>query len=228
MKKSPLLLTLLATTALFVFSPGNTAAQSVQNMNGKVFKQQTVYSEVSGSPYLYTDWNKGIVQLSDGKVVDNLEIKFDQIAEVVLYKNEREEELEVAEPVKQFQIKTKGVFRTFRSGFKPVGNNTESNFYEVLADGNVKFIKKIKKDIMSQREYNATSDTKTITEKLTYYIVKDNQPILVAKNEKAILAAIGDKTDALTAFIKQNKLNLKDDSDIVAVLDHYNSIAKAG
>lgn len=212
---------------VFVLMLQNVSAQNVQ-LNNRVLKQQSIYSELSGSPYLSNDWIKGTIILGDGKVVDNLDIKFDQFTDAILYKNDKGEELEVAEPVKEFKVNIKNTDRLFRSGFKPAGNNTETNFYEVLVDGNLKFVKRLKKEIMTTRDYNATSDTKSVTEKISYYIVKDNQPILVSKNEKVILETIGEMENELNDFIKQNKLKLKDEADILKVIAQYNKLKKAG
>jgi hypothetical protein len=214
-------------TIILVMMLQYVSAQNVQ-LNNRVLKQHTVYSELSGSPYLTNDWTKGSIILGDGKVVENLDIKFDQFTDAILYKNDNGEELEVAEPVKEFKVKIKNIDRLFRAGFKPVGSNTETNFYEVLVDGSLKFLKRFKKEIMTTRDYNATSDTKTVTEKISYYIVKDNQPILVLKNEKAILEAIGEKENELNDFIKQNKLKLKDEGDIIKIIEQYNKLKKAG
>lgn len=225
MKKLTLFTAVIAAVTLMATLHNDAFAQTVQ-MNSRVLKQQNFYSEISGSPYLYNDWSKGSVTLNDGKIVENLDIRFDQLTDVISYKNERDEEMEVAEPVKEFKVKVKGVNRLFRAGYLPAGNNTATNFYEVLVDGNVQFLKRLKKDIMTTRDYNATADTKTVTEKISYYIVKNNQPVLVAKNEKAVLAAIGDKSTELTAFIKQNKLNLKNDEDISSLVEYYNKLPK--
>lgn len=217
----------ILTLGFLVSFGSNANAQSVQNMNGRVLRQ-TNYSDVSGSPYLFQDWSKGTVTFKDGKASDKVELKYDQMSDILLFKNSTGAEMEVADPIKEFVISDPklGTSRIFRHDFKPVDDYNEQSFYEVLYDGSVKFTKKVKKSIMTEREYNASTDTKKIIEKPVFFIVKDNQPILVNKNEKAILAAIGDKTPELTKYVKENKLNLKNDADILKVLEYYATISK--
>ncbi len=203
---------------------------NTMDITGKVWRQ-VGYSELSGSPYLSSEWGKGIVKLANNKVTNGIDLKYDQIADVLLYKNSKDEVMEIAEPVAEFKIAVKTKKgeeqHLFRTGFKPVGNNKESSFYEVLSDGNVKFLKKTIKFITEEKEYNSSTVVKKINDKIAYYIVKpDEAPILVSKSEKDILGAINDKKSELTNYIGENKLNLKKDEDILKLLEYYFTITK--
>ncbi|WP_379085815.1 hypothetical protein [Pedobacter sp. UC225_65] len=206
------------------------SALNTMDITGKVWRQ-VGYSELSGSPYLSSEWGKGIVKLANNKVTNGIDLKYDQIADVLLYKNSKDEVMEIAEPVAEFKIAVKTKKgeeeHLFRTGFKPVGNNKESSFYEVLSDGNVKFLKKTIKFITEEKEYNSSTVVKKINDKIAYYIVKpDEAPILVSKTEKDILGAINDKKIELTNYISENKLNLKKEEDILKLLEYYFTITK--
>lgn len=222
----------IAVMAIILFCTNTIFAQNVvYDMNGRGYKPKS-YSEIEGDPYLLKDWSKGVVKFANNTIINGIDLKFDQIDGVLLYKDAKGETMEVADPVLEFKIGEPlpgfTMQRLFRTGFKPVGNNTEKTFYEVLSDGNVKFIKRAFKTIIEEKEYNSPTNVKKIVEKVNYYVVKtDGTLIPVSKNEKAILAAIGDKNTELTAYIKANKLNLKNDADILKVFEYYFGISKA-
>lgn len=205
------------------------AQTSIYDIKGEALRPNS-YSEVSGSPYYMDAWTMGIIRFKDDRIVNGVELKYDQLSDLLLFKNSKGETIEITEPISEFKINFPGASgdKLFRSGFKPSGNNTSKSFYEILSDGNIKFIKKTIKNIIEIKEYNSASATKKISTKDFYYVVKaDNLPVQVNKNEKNILAAIGDKESELEGYVKANKLNLKNDTDILKLFEYYFEISKS-
>lgn len=204
-------------------------AQVARDVAGKNLIQRSV-SDFVGSPLLTEQWSKGVIMFADNTASKQIDIKYDQLEDVVLYKNDKDETLIATDPIKEFSILVvkdgKAQEKVFRAGFNPVNNNSDKAFYEVIADNNLKFVKRTIKTIVEEKEYNAASVTKKVIDKSYYFVVKSNTPILVSKNEKSILAAIGDKNAELSAYIKTNKLNLKNDTDIAKLLAHYDELLK--
>lgn len=206
-------------------------AQSAKDITGKNWTQLNKYSEVTGSPFLYDDWAPGTVKFADQKQINIKDLKYDLLNDILLFKNEKEEVMEVAEPVLAFTITyakdSKTVQRTFRSGFKASNDNTAQSFYEILFDGQTKLTKRTGKTIVEEKEYNATTATRKLIDKPSYFIVKaTNMPIAISKNEKSVLSALEDKTTELKTFIKDNKLNLKNDVDLIKLLTYYDELNK--
>lgn len=219
--------------AFGLLGPVALQAQQVNltDLKGEVMRTMN-YTEITGSPYYMDAWTKGIIRFKDNRVVNGVSLKYDQVQDVLLFLNSKGEPMELTEPVLEFKLGFLGIGnandKLFRSGFKPTGKNTEKSFYEILSDGNVKFIKKTVKTILENKEFNSATTTKKIVDRATYYVVKaDNLPVQVSKNEKSILAAIGDKNAELTAYIKANKLNLKEDQDILKLFEYYFEISKS-
>lgn len=201
-------------------------AQVMRDVAGKNLRQRSV-SDFVGSPLLSEQWSKGVIKFADN-TTSNQEIKYDQLEDVVLYKNDKEETLVAIDPIKEFSIflikDGKAQEKVFRSGFNAVNDNSDKAFYEIIADNNLKFLKRTIKIIVEEKEYNAGSATKKITDKTYYFVVKSNTPISVSKNEKSILTAIGDRNTELSTYIKTNKLNLKNDGDIIKLFAYYDEL----
>lgn len=206
-------------------------AQTAKDISGRNWTELNKYSEVTGSPFLFDDWVPGTVKFADQKQISVKSLKYDLLNDVLLFKNEKEEIMEVAEPVLEFTLTytkdSKTLQKTFRSGFKASNNNTAQSFYEILFDGQTKFVKRTGKTIVEEKEYNATTATRKLVDKPSYFIVKaNNMPLAVGKNEKSILSVLEDKSTELKIFIKDSKLNLKNDADIVKLLVYYDELSK--
>jgi hypothetical protein len=187
----------------------------LQNVDGRpVFEKK--YVDVQGSPYLQEDWAQGAVDLKNGKSFKEVALKYDLVADEVLFKNEKGEAYAFAQPVKAFSLIRPGdkSQRIFRNGYAPVKGGTESSYYEVLADGKVQLLQRKVKKIREDKAYGS--------------IAKDGVPVNIKKSEKAVLEAIGGDSTALEAYIRSNKLNLKNDGDLVKLLTYYNGLGAGG
>lgn len=193
-----------------VNSPSRGAVNSKESLAGLV-----------GEPYLYKDFKKAFVRFSNANT-SLFEIKYDQLADEVVVKGEGTQEYAFSDPILEFRFQdTK---KTFRSGFASTSPKTsEKSFYEILFDGKVKYIKRASKIIIEGKEYNGPI-VKKIEEDNAYFIVKpEGNPEPVKNSEKSILAALG--KPELSAYVKTNKLNLKNDEDVAKLLAYNDSLS---
>lgn len=205
------------------------SAQSVQDIQGRVFREAPGM-EVKGSPYINNYYAKGSITTITDQVFDNFEFKFNLNSNNLIYKSSSGELMESTIPLKEFVIYTKikgvDVPRLFRSGY-PVNSYVPSNhFYEVLKDGDVQYLKYVKKDIFEQKEYSG-STSKVYQETVSYYIaLKDSTPTQINRTAASILSVLSLQEKQLNDYIKDQKLNLKNDGDIVKLLTFYEGLLK--
>lgn len=203
------------------------SAQSVQDVNGRVYKAKSL-SEVSGNTLLFQEFLKGDVKFKDGKDIKGLQLNFDALDNILLFKNSSTVIQEVSEPIKSFIIyetkNGKDSLKTFESGFGKVLNFDEKTFYEVLYNGKYKFLKKINKYIIETSGYNAGTKSEEIREKLFYFIEIEGKLTQVSKNQKSIIGLFPEKESLIKDFIKKNKLNLSNEEDIVILLSKIESL----
>lgn len=227
MNKNTIKKTMLLSSLLLSLGATRSFSQAVSDITGKNYRIK-LPTEVTGTPYFSDDFAKGIIKLKSGKIINGLNLKYYLMDDLVLYKDSRDSIMEVAEPIAEFKLESttpETKYHLFRSGFNKSNGNTENSFYEILSDGNVKFIKKDVKYTKEFSEYNSKTTVKSIEDKITYYVVKaDNTPIIINKTEKSILNALGNKQTELSDFIRVKKLNLKRDGDILKVFEYYQSL----
>ena len=211
--------------AAFLFT--SVQAQFMQDINGRVVTE-TTYTDVEGSPYLVSEWNKGIVRSAkDDRVYDGVKMRYDA------YKDELEYEQDgklyrLGPEVAAFSIPTGDALYEFQRGFPAVGSLTENSFYQVLHDGNTKLLKHHKMNMREEKPYNSATVTKRFDPTEQLYVLKGGRMYPVKKNDKkGLLKLLSDEKNLMNYIIKEEQLDFKSEGDMVKLLEEYDAY-KAG
>ena len=216
---------------LFLLNISKTLSQgqAITDINGSVIKVQS-YTEVQGSPYLFNDFLKSSIKFTNGKVINNVAIKYDQIKDEITFVGVNGGEYYFSDPVSEFSLSyinnQTAIDRLFRSGFNSFKNFNHNSFYEVLVDGNIKLLRKNAKIISEIKEYNSATSIKIINENIGYYISKHNEIIQLKKNNiKSLIEALdSNKSTSLLEFSKKENLNIENEEYLKKIIIFYNSI----
>lgn len=205
--------------------------QPVGDMAGNVLKTKK-YTEINGSPYLTDSWATGTVKFKNGKVINNVLLKYDQVADELSFAGKNDEEYFFNDRVSEFTLTyiddNMDHKKYFKSGFPTINNLSDKSFYEVLVDGAVSLLKKNAKDITQVKEFNSATTVKTVNNNIRYYIVKSNEITHLKKLDSKNLANSLDagKANLIIDFIKRNDLNPKKDEDLKKIVLYYISIGE--
>lgn len=186
-----------------------------------------VTKDVEGSPYLYPSFNTGTLFLGDNKtIINNLQIRFNVLKEIVTYKDATGVELVPSSLVKQFVIVNNDKKQTFRLGFQPVDDFTLNTYYEVLSDdGGPLILKKNTKTLLSRKEYNSSKVTDIYLDATKYYVAKENGELTKFKTDKKSLTSyFPDKQSEMEQYLSKNKISFKNDDDLAKLFNYYLSI----
>ncbi|WP_299817761.1 hypothetical protein [uncultured Pontibacter sp.] len=184
---------------------------------------------LKGSPYLYENWAKGTVQLTNGIVYEGMDLLYDQIRDELIFTVDGNQRQIFMQPVQSFTISNPENRRvvdqkTFTKGFTAVDGATPNAFYEVLAAGNTQLLKRTTKAIVEERSETSILKVKQIKESIKYYVARDGQLTRITPSKKSVLTALSNKKTELEGFIKQHNLNLKEEADLAELVDFYNSL----
>lgn len=186
------------------------------------------YVDIQGHPFLFENWTKGIVKFVNGTSVSDLDLKYDLVKDELYFKDPKTEQVMIfSEKISEFKLNNpvkSTDFFYFKNGFTPLDANTAKSFYQLLMDGTAQLIKRYTKEIFEERPYNSATTIRSFKDAELYYVVKNNQLIKIKKDKKQVLAAFADRSAELEAFIKSNGLNLKNESDLIKLIAHYNSL----
>ncbi len=216
------------TVAVVAAMPLNVKGQFMQDVQGNVVRS-IKYTDVQGNPYLFEQWVNGTIRLGNGKSYTNVPLRYDIVSDELQYKdNKSDQALNFIDPVVEFQLmpgtESGESPMIFRNGFISDDGTSVKAYYQVLFDGALKLLKRNTKVIFETREYSSAITTKTFREEEYYYLYKNNKTVRIKKDKKQVLATLADRATELETFIKSNALNLKNESDLVRLIAHYNSL----
>lgn len=185
------------------------------------------YGDIKGSPYLTTEWSKGTVKQENGQTYADVNVRYDLLEDQLLFKNGAGAELAFVIPVVEFKLtydeKGTQVTKIYRNGFAPFEGSTDKTYYELLYDGTVKLVKKNLKKIESTQEYNSPP-TQNIVDRIKYFYVVNNGLVEFKRDTKSLVSAFGSKSTGLQQYMKDNKLNLKNDEDLIKIFTYFSTL----
>ncbi|MGD9976748.1 MAG: hypothetical protein AB7S54_02320 [Bacteroidales bacterium] len=178
--------------------------------------------DIDGSTYLFHDWNSGKVKLlgKDEIFVDSL--GFDVRLNNLMFSQKGVMYSVLNQSNVEYFIVNDRKFVNFRSKDFP------ASFYEILVDGeNIKLLKFYKCIIVEGTNNNGIDPGRNDKYKIIsdYYTVKDKtNPILLKNRKKIVINLMKDRKSEIETFIDTNKINIKDQNDLIRVFNYYNSL----
>ena len=215
----------LLTCGLFCVEASAQYTQT-NDMEGRPVHEYNTIS-MQGSPYLYPDFAQGTILLKNGTIYQGINMMYDQVKDVIVFKGKDGKVKELIEPVQEFKINfiqnNQATEKVFRRGYSGDGLTPDA-FLEVLADGNAVLLKRTTKKIFDRKNYSSATINREVQEAEDYYVATGNKVVKVKKTKNSMLAAMPEKADYLELYIKSNALNLRNDSDMAKLVAYYNTL----
>lgn len=177
---------------LFTFSLTNAQYVFIPDQTGRPLTD-TKYETLTGSPYLIEEWSNAEVKLADNKIVKPEAVRYDLVTDKLLFKQDNKV-YEFSPRVAAFSLLTKTGTRTF------LLKNDNDGYFEVLTNGKVKLMKKVKKVILEAKGYNSANIEKTVDEKKKYYVIYDGKEKEVKLSKKALVEALPEFKDNINGY----------------------------
>ena len=99
-----------------------------------------------------------------------------------------------------------------------------TGFYEILVDGRISLLKlhTVKKEVTE--DWYTKKKTVKILKFNIYFIKKESSFEKLTPSTKNVVTALIDKKDELTAFIKDEQLDVKQGDDLVKIFKYFNAL----
>ena len=223
---------LLFTFFLLTVLPFTNYAQQndVLLTNSQAFEVEA-YKDIEGTPYYFEKWQQGKVFSKDAK--------------------ENEEELYLLNfngYTKSFEVRKDGRFITldeayydkitietiedgkqktlhFKTNAHPIYKNRfmkvvfEGTDFVVLQDFQKRLAEREKKSYTS-----GTVKTQTFSDNTSYYLVKNKKAKAFKLKKKAIISLLKGQEGAMKSYVKNNKLKLNKESELVQIMSYYEQL----
>jgi hypothetical protein len=182
--------------------------------------------EVGGSPFMTNEYQTGSVQISSEKIVTNVPVKFNIFSNAVMVQKEGEEmKLESFELVSYNEKGNDGAIKhiNFKQGYPEIDNHTATTVYQALAFGPkihlLKFLSQKVEDAPTLGDY---SRREIVTTQQLYVYIPGGEIKKIKSGKQAIVDALPAMSEKIEEIIKTNNLNLKNESDLAALVNALN------
>ncbi len=182
------------------------------------------YSQIQGTPFLNDKWTKGSVLTPRG-IYQNLDLKLDAYSST-LYFNRDEKLFEFEDHITGFvlmpQPADSSTYLRFRKGLQASGLKPEQ-WVQILSEGKTSLFKLESKLVSDMNQINQ-GVVQTFTNSTRYYVMKAGELKMVKFNKSDILDVFADKKDQVQAYINQQSLGFKRESDVIRMFNYYNAL----
>lgn len=237
MKRSFLLNILLSGIATIVLSH-MTAAQVYsgignnpkmdQYMRRSMVEGVNPYRGIDGSPFFpKKEFTKGTIYHKDSTKTVNVPMRLNHYDDQIEFKH-GEDIMMFIEPeeIESFEF---GHLIFIYSKFDPSIGKPDEGFLEVMAKGYCKLLlrrsSEVKREDLPVSDFSGGNYRDYFRINEEYYIKKGDKPAKnIRKSKRKILKELGDHTNELKDYIKENNLRLKTDQELIDLIYYYNAL----
>lgn len=194
---------------------------------GQTSKEEDLNS-ITGNPYLFKEWNDGVVRFSSGRTMNQFKLKFDCLKNSLLLQFEGNA-FATESKVQEFVLYPKKKDSlVFRRGFPATDRTTEQTYLHVLVQGKASLLRLIARNIVEEKQLVNVGGhiNRRMDEVELYYMLQDGKMMLLPASSRELPDAFGEKKDAIARFIADKQLRMHDLADFVAVINKYNELIK--
>lgn len=183
------------------------------------------YSGVEGSPYLFDKWLKGEIILKDGKVKEDMSIRYNSHEDQVEIVNNGQTLVLVPEAIKGFTMYSydengNQIAHRFKKDFN-IDSYSEKDFFQVLYEGENKLLAKYKNQLIEgvNNSYSGATMSDRFDTSKKYFLVKKGGDVHEIKLRKRDLKkAFPDKKQEIKSFQRERGLDLRSEVGVVSFL----------
>lgn len=196
---------------------------------------------IKGSPYINEEHQKGYIINGETKTAALIRYNAYNDTFQVLDKNKKKAAVLKSPNIKvelngviyhlltyKETVRNKALYYLPQNGTKNKDGNKREGYFSALSDGETllysKTIKRIPKFKIPEHGYERFEPTTFLT--LTHYYVKRTlrPAVRIKLTKKEVLFALNNKYDEIRAYIKENKLKVKTEKDVIQIISYYNTL----
>jgi hypothetical protein len=199
----------------------------LSDVNGQAFINK--YEGINGSVYDQTEYQLARITLKDGRVYNDVKTRINLLEQEVNFiaSNGQEGFLGkgmASEITYQDNSGSNLEAKVFQCGFPPIDNQNRISFYQILLNDKTSLLKSVYKSI---QERNNDMSGERFKEFATYenmYLLKEGTMVRIKKDKSNLIALLQDKKEAIAKYIDDQKLNLKNEAHLKALVQYYNTL----
>ncbi len=192
------------------------------------------YAEFQGDPYLLKIWGMGNVKTNQGKQIQQVDMNVDLYANQIIVRIDQKEYILSPAALISATIRMESgeelEIRRYQLPGQP-----EEKIVQILYHGNINLIRWEEVDVRKMENnaggYGSSSSTAKEIQKFFrsthYFLATPDHELPIAFDpgkKKEVIAVMNDQEAQLKTYIKQEKLKLKKDEDLVQLVQYYDTL----
>ncbi|WP_231464072.1 hypothetical protein [Pedobacter sp. Leaf132] len=211
---------------LFIFLSSGAMAQYEILPFGDVIRtpiKEKKYTDVEGTPYLIDKWSKGKVTLINGKHYQYDSLKYNLMDDKLIFVDAGKM-MYFAEPVAKFELmdSKSGNYLKYKNGLPAIDALSNTSYFQIINDNKAGLYKRINKSITESKQYGSAVVIKAFHTTSSYYSLKNGIFSKIVPNKKSILALFDDKENQFDEYLKNQKVDFKNDADLDKIFTYLN------
>ncbi|TCD22112.1 hypothetical protein EZ456_18390 [Pedobacter psychrodurus] len=184
------------------------------------------YEDVTGSPYLFDYWIKGKVTTKSGKHYVDMPLKYNVMDDKLIFKHENGNLMYFAEPVTEFELLNPelNISNKYINGLPAIDHFNSASYFKVIFSGQTSLFKKTNKKIIESKQYGSAITNKSFNTTNSYFVLSNGNFLKITPTKKAILVLFPSKEQELNNYLKKEKIDFKQDSDLKKLFEYINKI----
>ena len=199
----------------------------LSDANGKPFENK--YADVTGSAYFFPAFKFSTIELRDGRKYMDIQSRLNLVEHEVEFISATSKEGYIGKglvSIISFNDTVKQDIKkyTFQSGFPSIDNQSAIHFYQVLCTGSITLLKSINK-VMEERNNELSGEkSKEFVTRENWYVFQNGTMKRVKKDQAFFASLFSDKTDAFITYVKQQKVNFKNEDQVLKMINYFNAL----
>ena len=186
--------------------------------------------DITGSPFINTDWVPATITLSKGKEIGPIPVKLNIESNELYFRDSTGKELIALEGlVKKIDClnfySRDSIRYVFKNGYPGIDKQNENYYYQVFTEGKIELLAKRFRYIRTVKDELSGEMTKEFVEGVTvlyvyaYGIMQAFHP-----NKSFVISLLEDKEQAMNMFISTHKINFKKIPDLIKLFNYYEGL----
>lgn len=194
----------------------NQSSMFVNDLNGTPLAEKSEVN-IKGSSFLNSDWQHADLVHKNGTLYRNISVKLNLQTQEVHFLDQNKQEM-ICSKGDILEINFK---ETQDSKFKLMRYQGKDEFFQILLDDTISFVKSFKASVVQSIQFNSATKEQTISIDILYFLLRDGEFIPFKKQKKSLISAFGDHELSLSNFIKESRVSMNSESDIISIIKFY-------
>ncbi|TVQ09956.1 MAG: hypothetical protein EA364_13085 [Balneolaceae bacterium] len=188
------------------------------------------YYGIEGTPYHIDDFRGGAFHHTGVGRYEDVMIRYNAFEDWLEIVADGDSLILNPKAVGSFEFMHNGINFLYRNGYRSNDKRVEREHYlQMLHEGAVVFMKRHRKELQKANfdpVFNTGSKYDRFVENESYYAAGGRgdhlEPVRLRRRD--ILALMGDRSDQIEKFVRDNRLNYRSEADVLRMLEQYDRL----